>query len=320
MTDWQCVGGHDLCATMYPGPDCPYCEEKAENPFLPDGRQWAWNHSSLEPAKACPRKYYYTVIEGWRSRAANDDITFGGHYAKALEIYHRMAANGQPHNNNVRAIVRYVLEETKDWKSEHNAKTRETLIRSIVWYLDQFENDPCKTVILADGIPAVELSFRFSLDDEIVLCGHIDRIVEHAGDYYVQDQKTTGATLGSWYFKRYNPNDQMSLYTIAGNVVWHTPVSGVMIDAAQIAVGFTRFERGFTFRTPDQNDAWLKDAKYWIERTWEAAAVGYPMNDAACMMYGGCPFMSICSKDPSVRREFLETGFERKPRNPLEVR
>lgn len=290
-----------------------------ESPFLPDGRQWAWNHSSLEPAKACPRKYYYSVIEGWQSRNANDDITFGMHYAKALERYHTFVLL-LGHHEALHQTILLTLQESYGWKSEHNAKTRENLIRSIIWYLEQFENDPCKTVILENGSPAVELSFRFQLDDDIVLCGHIDRIVEHAGDYYIQDQKTTGASLGSWYFKRYNPNDQMSLYTIAGNVVWRTAVKGVMIDAAQIAVGFTRFERGFTFRTPDQSWAWLKDAKYWISRTWEAAAQGYPMNDAACMMYGGCPFMSICSKDASVRQEFLETGFEKKPRNPLETR
>lgn len=23
---YRCVRGHDLCETMYPGPDCPYCE------------------------------------------------------------------------------------------------------------------------------------------------------------------------------------------------------------------------------------------------------------------------------------------------------
>jgi hypothetical protein len=42
------------------------------------------------------------------------------------------------------------------------------------------------------------------------------------------------------------------------------------------------------------------------------------MNDAACMMYGGCPFRDVCGKDPSVRQEFLETLFDRAPmRNPL---
>ena len=43
---------------------------------------------------------------------------------------------------------------------EDTIKTRFTLLRSVVWYLEQFENDPCETVILADGRPAVELSFR----------------------------------------------------------------------------------------------------------------------------------------------------------------
>lgn len=292
---------------------------EGESPFLPDGRQFAWNHSSLEPAKACPRKYYYTVIEGWRPKSASDDLIFGLHYARALERYHHSRAIGVSHNDAINDNIAVTLMDTKDWQSEHNAKHRQSLIRSIIWYLDQYADDPCETVILADGKPAVELSFRFQLTDEILLCGHMDRIVNYADEFYVQDQKTTGASLGAYYFNRYNPNDQMSLYTIAAQVVWHTPVRGVMIDAAQIAVGFTRFERGFTFRTPAQNEAWLADAKYWIERTWHAEAAGWPMNDSACMMYGGCPFRGVCSKDPAVRQEYLETGFVKQFRNPLEA-
>ena len=290
---------------------------EVESQFLPDGRQWAWNHSSLEPAKACPRKYYHMVIEGWRPKSSSDDMIFGSHYAKALEIYHNQRAKDISHTEALCNVVELTLMYTYGWHSQHNAKTRETLIRSIVWYLDTYENDPCETVTLANGAPAVELSFRFQLDPEIMLCGHLDRIVSYGGDYYVQDQKTTGATLGGYYFRRYNPNDQMSLYTIAAEVVWHQPVKGVMIDAAQIAVGFTRFERGFTFRTQAQSDKWLRDARYWIQRTWEAEAEGWPLNDAACMMYGGCPFREVCSKDPSVQPQYLETLFERRPDNPL---
>jgi hypothetical protein len=83
--------------------------------------------------------------------------------------------------------------------------------------------------------------------------------------------------------------------------VWKAPVKGVMIDAAQIAVGFTKFERGFTFRTPEQSTEWLHDAEYHIKRTWEAAEQGWPMNDTACMNYGGCPYIDVCSKSPQVR-------------------
>jgi hypothetical protein len=291
---------------------------EAESQFLPDGRQWAWNSSSLGPAKQCPRKYFYQVVEGWHPKSSSDDLIFGWHYAKALEMYHRWRCDGIDYQEALRNTLSATLVNTREWVSAHTAKTRETLIRSIVWYLDTYENDPCQTVRLSSGRPAVELSFRFQLDDDIMLCGHLDRIVAYGNDYYVQDQKTTGATLGGYYFNRFNPDNQMSLYTIAAEVIWKQPVKGVMIDAAQIAVGFTRFERGFTFRTTEQNEQWLKDTRYWVHRTWEAAEAGYPMNDSACMLYGGCPFRSVCAHDPSVRRNYLETLFDRRPDNPLE--
>lgn len=293
------------------------------NPFLPDGRQWAWNSSTLGPAKECSRKYYYKVRLGLQQKSYNADITFGGHYANALEQYHKnRTEETTTHQMALRGVIRTILQNTwdkeadKPWESGHNLKTRETLIRSVIWYLDQFENDPCHTVQLEDR-PAVELPFRFQIADDIWLTGHIDRLIEFAGDHYVQDQKTTGASLGSYYFKRYTPDNQMSLYTVAAEVVWHTPVRGVMIDAAQIAVGFTRFERGFAFRSPDQTSEWLRDAEYHIRETWRAEEAGWPMNDTACSKFGGCEFRDVCSKSPSVRKEFLGTGFVKAFRNPL---
>jgi len=308
------------------------------SPYLPDGRQWAWDSSSLGPAKDCARKYFYQQILGYRQKGENAHLTFGRLYASALETYHKLRAepNGLSHRDALYNVVHKTMtaswdfdrdkprldsEELRDLPGSARYKTRENLIRSIVWYLDQFgDNDPCKTVHLADGTPAVELSFRFQLTEEIWLCGHLDRLVQYGDGIYVQDQKTTGSTLGGYYFKRYNPDNQMSLYSIAADVVWKTPVKGVMIDAAQIAVGFTRFERGFTFRTSEQSAEWLHDAEYHIKMIWRAADEGWPMNDSACQKYGGCPFLDVCSKSPQVREDFLESGYEKRVWNPLEVR
>jgi hypothetical protein len=94
-----------------------------------------------------------------------------------------------------------------------------------------------------------------------------------------------------------------------------------MIDAAQIAVGFTRFARGLIPRTKDQMAEWLDDAIYHIKEAWRAAEHGYPMNDKACQLYGGCEFLEVCSKSPRVRQDYLDGGFQRVgPINPLEVR
>ena len=296
-------------------------EPNTPSPYLPDGRQWAWSSTTLGLGKECLYKYYLAVRVGWAPKALSDDITFGMWYASALEVYHKLRAGDLDHDEALHEVVRQTLQSTAAWVSEHRIKDRQTLIRSIVWYLEEYRDDPCQTVILKDGRPAVELTFQFRYAAEITLCGHLDRLVEYAGDYYIQDQKTTGATLGSYYFKRYTPDNQMSLYTAAGQVIWQLPVKGVMIDAAQIAVGFTRFERGFAFRTPEQVEEWLADAEWHIHHIWEATLKNrWPQNDAACMKYGGCQFLNVCSKSPQVREEFLRTDFEHREINPLEVR
>lgn len=298
-----------------------------ESPFLPDGRQWAWSASHIKLAKECWRKYYYAARQSLTRKDLSVDLVFGKHYAKALETYHKLRNQQNPatdkpwtHDEAVHEVTFVTLNSTSSWQPEHNFKTRSNLIRSIIWYLEHYKDDPCKTIVLSDGKPAVELPFRFQLTDEYVLCGHLDRLVEYAGGLYVQDQKTTGSFLGSYYFKRYNPDVQMSLYSLAAKVVWATPVQGVMIDAAQIAVGFTRFDRGFTYRTEEQLNEWVKDTLFVINGQEAAKEAGWPLNDEACQKYGGCQFLEVCSKSPSVRADFLATGFVKSDYSPLEVR
>jgi len=208
------------------------------------------------------------------------------------------------------------------WESDHNTKTRENLIRTIVWYLDQFKDDPCATVILSDGSAAVEHSFKLPVDDDIILCGHLDRLVDYSGKLYVQDQKTTGSTISSRFFEGFNPDTQMSLYTFAGKAIFNLPVKGVMIDGAQIAVGFTRFERGFTFRDDGQLAEWYDNAMHTIALGRLAVQENYfPMNPSSCSNYGGCEFRFICARSPSVRPNFLAGEFTQGVQwNPMKER
>lgn len=135
------------------------------------------------------------------------------------------------------------------------------------------------------------------------------------------DRKTSGSTITSNYFDQYDPDNQMSLYTLAAKVIYQTPVKGVIIDAVQVAVGFSRFSRGFTYRTDAQIEEWLADTKHWLRLAEAYATEGYwPMNDKSCHKYGGCAFRKICSKDPSMRQKFLDSDFVTHPWNPLEVR
>lgn len=332
-----------------------------QSPFIPGtSTQWAWDSTSLGWFKLCPRLYQYSMIEGWRAKEHSPNLDFGLWYHSALETYDKSRADGYDHEDSTRITVGRALTDSwsydlnqdgkiipgtgKPWETDDSYKNRETLIRSIIWYLEEFKDHGTETFILANGRAAVELSFKMELDygpmahlpyiqelgpaaeyvarmaepTRYVLSGHLDRIIRFGEDIFVSDRKTTKMALSPRYFDQYSPDNQMSLYTVAAKVVFGSPVKGVMIDAAQIAVGFTRFSRGVVYRTPDQTEEWFTDLKLTLRSAEQMAREGYwPQNDKACGLYGGCAFRKICSKDPSVRGQFLSSWYEKREWNPL---
>lgn len=322
----------------------------APSPFLPGTQiQYAWDSTSLESLKRCARLYQYVMIEGWQPKGEAIHLRFGIEYHQALHDYETYKALDLNHDECVHTTVKDLLIRMKDWDpnprtASEEKKSKKNLLRTVVWYLDKFENDPAKTVIFENGRPAIEVSFRFELDwgpgpfngnfsnelgevtsQPYLLSGHLDRIVDFQGALFVMDRKTSVYALTSYYFDQYHPHNQMSLYSLAGKVVLESPVKGVIIDAAHIAEDYSEFGRGVTYRTPDQIDEWLQDLHYWLGEAEKYATQGYwPMNDTACDKYGGCKFKSICQKSPAARETFLRSEFVQLPQeerwNPLKPR
>ena len=311
-----------------------------DSPFLPGTNiQFAFDSTSLGYLKTCPRLYQYHMIEGYQTKEESVHLRFGIEYHHALQDYDLSLSAGIKHDDAVHDVVRELLLRTGDFDPDHKTKTRENLVRTVIWYLDQYKHDKAETLIL-NGKPAVELSFRFELDygpttaqtQPYLLCGHLDRVVDFLGEPYVMDHKTAAGAPSSWYFTQYEPDNQMSLYALAGKVILNSPVKGVIIDAAQIKEDESIFGRGFTFRTSDQLDEWLRDLRFWLALAEQYALANYwPQNDKACNNYRsaasehkGCPFRDICSKNPSVRETFLQGNFIKQPPearwNPLLTR
>jgi PD-(D/E)XK nuclease superfamily len=299
------------------------------NPSFVEGTnfQFAWDSTSLGLLKECPRKYYYNMVCGYHGKNTSVHLEFGILYHKSLERYDHYRFSGMSHDEATDKVIRLLLIESIDLPlSEDGKKTRQTLVRSVIWYLEHYKDDEIKTMVLANGKPAVELSFKLESGIthngvDLLYCGHLDRVVEFMSDHYVMDRKTTGGSLGSYYFTQYNPDNQMSGYSLASKVIFEMPVKGVMIDAAQVMVGFTAFGRSITTRTDAQLEEWLGDFEDWTGLALRYAERGqWPMNDKSCHKYGGCPFRDICSHDPRVRDTFLKTKFETRIWNPLEER
>lgn len=302
--------------------------------FLPGTKsQYAWDSTSLGWLKTCPRLYQYQMIDNWRSKGLKPDLFFGLVFAEVCQAYQKEIFQGITHDDAVFDMVKYVHSRAWDWDSDHKYKNKYTLVEAVITYLDQWEDDPAKTVSLTDGSPAVELSFKFQLDwgpqaqaeqrdndgdlagdfapQPYILCGHLDRIVEFNGVLMVMDQKTTRSTISSNYFDRYHPDNQMTLYTLAAGVIYDQPIRGVIIDAIQIMLEKPhRTVRGFTYRTPGELDEWLEDLRHWFSLAEFYAESNYwPKNDTACDKYGGCQFKDVCNKDPGVRKAFLKSNF-----------
>jgi PD-(D/E)XK nuclease superfamily len=330
--------------------------EEAQSPFLPGTNiQYALDSTSLGYLKTCPRLYQYVIIDGWAGKGESIHLRFGGEYHQALQEYEQFRAQGIAHETAIHQAVHALMQRTADWKVNRETKAghyknRDTLVALVIDYLDHYgADDPAQTYIREDGRAAVELSFRFELDfgprcgnvsgtqnpdrtwtykheQPYILCGHLDRVVNFNDALMVMDHKTTTTTLGENFFDQWEPNNQMTLYTLAGKVVLDAPIRGVVISGAQIMLDKpNRFVRGFTYRTQDQLDEWLGDLGILLRTAETYAEEGHwPMNDTSCDKYGGCVFRGICSKSPAVREKFLAADFIKLPEserwNPLKPR
>lgn len=297
------------------------------------GLQIAWDSTSLGALKECPRKYQYSIMLAKAPRETSVHLAFGLHYHAALEWYDHQRAQGASHSDAYLSTIRRALQLTwnralgRPWLSDDKYKNRLTLVRSIAWYLDQFAVDALQTVILSNGKPAVELSFQLNLEtsapsgEPYLLCGHIDRLVLSGSTPFVLDRKTTKTTITPDFFDKYSPDNQFSTYSFAAKIIYQTPAKGLIVDAAQIAVGFTRFQRGIVNRTEEQLNDWFTDTITWLRLAEGFAQAQYwPQNDKSCGNYGGCPFRSVCSKGPSTRDLWLERDFQTRVWNPLIAR
>lgn len=315
-----------------------------DSPFLPGTHlQWALDSTTLGLMKSCPRLYELTILEGWQAKAESIHLRFGIEYHQALQEYDVSRANGVEHEDAIYDAVSALVLRIWNWDPDRESKAgkyknRDTICSLVIDYLDHFSDDPAATYIKADGKAAVELSFRFELpfgpeaskttavwiDEETgaqmqqeqpaqpyLLCGHLDRVVVFNDQLLVMDHKTTTTTIGSYYFDQYEPDNQMTLYTLAGKIVLDAPIRGVVVSAAQIMLSEpNRFVRGFTYRTPDQIKEWMTDLQLLLQTFESYARLNYyPMNDKFCSMFGGCKFRGICAKDPAVRERFLKTDF-----------
>jgi hypothetical protein len=298
------------------------------------GLQVAVDSTSLGTFKECPRKYYYSIIWGYQPVHQSVHLTFGLLLHKGREIYYSARSKSASHDDALDEALEWGLKVTwnsslkRPWISNSSEKNRHTFLRSLIWYLDKYgENDPLETVILKDGSPAVELKFEFDSGfmsqggERVRFCGWLDRLVKVNSEIYVSDLKTSKHQLDGNFFKKFSPDNQFSMYSSAGQIVFEQPTRGLILDGLQVIVTDTRFQRGMVDRSPQYLEEWLDGQHFWLSQMESCAQQQkWPQNDKSCGNYLGCEFREVCSKSPASRQTWLNSEFKRRVWDPTAKR
>lgn len=295
-----------------------------KNPML----QLYLDSTSLNEFKICPRRYFYSIVMGYQPAEQSVHLTFGILMHQAVEHYWLFRLKEHlDHLDALRNVVREVMKATWDyekgrpWQSEVKTKNRFTLVRTIVWYLDKYQNDPIQTVVLPGEKVAVELPFQLPVEnwqteqgEEFILCGKMDRLGELNKNRYVTDVKTTQRPINSAWYSKFSPDNQFSLYSIAAKVIFGTEVLGILVDGIQVVQTFSEFHRGIVERTPEQLERWLHDLRFFLAQLeWCATNNEWPLNDSNCNLWGGCPFRGPCAaQTKNIREMLLKNDYKRR--------
>ena len=329
--------------------------------------QIAIDSTSLKAMKKCWRYYYYSIVRGYALEGENIHFVFGIWFHSATELYDHLrignpdwrfyrklrnfgisettarkaVRSGLSHEEALLCTIRFALIATWNFETKrpHNSleptKNRQTLLQTLVRYLDKFQNDPMQTVRLQNGKAAVELSFKFALNEldedgtfvaptgeDYLLCGHFDKLALWNGELFVPDKKTSKYELDDTYFLQYTPDIQVSVYSIAGRVITKQDVQGVVIDGTQLLVGGSRFRRKDIPRSEAQLETFLLDLKFYLHTAYLCAVNDHwPMNEEACgwgkMM---CQFRPVCSTEPAGQEDVLKNFYVKRIWDPMIAR
>lgn len=291
-------------------------------PFIVD-------NTSLAMFKECPRKYYYGILQGYRPKTKAPPLEFGKVYHTALETFDRETAKGMDREEVLRKALREALESADgEGFTTDSRRSRLSLARAIVWYVDTYREDVMKTAILPNGKPAVELSFRIELpfvfsdsDEPVLYCGHIDKVAEYNGKLYAVEHKHTVSGLYDSYWDRYVFSSQISGYVLALKTQFNLDTAGALIDSTQVGATFARFGRRIAHRVEAHQQEWILDLSYWMSQLDLCIRSDrWAHNTESCSKYGGCQFRSVCFTSPSVRQAVLDAEFRIEKWDPLKPR
>ena len=280
--------------------------------------RYRWSPTALSDFCKCPWYFWATQVEGWH-RPGNMDLLYGAALHDGLWAYYESLSYGEEDPLHEAIKVALVAGAELPISDESTVKTRPNLVRGLIEWADSYGvGTPGWLPLLPEAAPANEVPYEIDLGmttpsgTPYTLYGILDRVVLMKGKPVIIDSKSTKFSMGSFYFDRFRPDTQISLYAGAGSMLFHGYRGKVLIDAFFISktLGVEVF-RG-ELDTHDGGEA-IEDAKFWIRQAEVCATTDvWPRNRTSCSLYGGCTFRRVCSAPAASRQLILEQEFEKR--------
>lgn len=283
-----------------------------------------WDSTMREAFVECPRKCYYSFLEGLAPSDVSIHLHFGGALAAGLETVRRSYYfEGVPPQAALARGLRRLISEWGDVPDDlHPTKTLWRCARALIDYFEHWPlgGDHLVPVRLADG--GVEFSFAIEIPEvahpesgePLIYAGRLDMLAEYAGQLVVEDDKTT-SRMGPTWTDQWRLRGQFTGYCYAARQ-YGFHVIGAAVRGICIRTRDNAFAEHITQRPQHLIDAWydqlVRDLRRavtaYVEGHWDAAF------SSACAAYSGCAFLDLCC---AAEPERWYDNFARRQWNPL---
>lgn len=294
------------------------------------------DNTALQSYMECPRKYLYSMVLHRRKKGLTKPaLAYGTTWHAMMEAHYKTGGN---HDAVLRAAY-------MSWQPHDNPDDHRTIERALSAYeafLKHYGDHETetrhhgKTVGFPEN-PIIEAPTELWWPGALhPYTGKIDRVFENAGLYYVEDHKTSSA-LGPYYFRQFDPSNQMMGYAWLAQKLTGLPIAGVRINAHAVLKRENKFERQTVMFSQQRLQEWAENLNMWVARIEESMRlfnltkvtpadeqrdrlIAFPHNFNACAgKYGACSYVDVCTMPPNVRQRVLENDFDYAPWDPMQI-
>ena len=284
------------------------------------------SHSSCSVARACPMKYKWRYVDGYKPIRKAIALTLGSITHEAFDLHYKNRQN----------ISNFIVEKMDNMISEAMLPDAEDLEVIKATSLGMWENFPFKNLVEFEEIQS-EKEFRVPVSDmyNVTFVGKSDRLLKKDGQWWIGELKTSGLPFQA-FKNRMTVSDQVTAYVYAWRQLG-IPVEGVVFDfvkkpllrknsretcfeyCERIRKDYAArpdfyFQRHYEYRSDEELQRWVVDIRQTINVIRDAWKGRVYRNPDACWNYNSeCCYKKICftdKPDPLTLELYFE---QRKP-------